>query len=304
MIEIRHILHPVKSAKGLYTRGRRAYDRQMLSYYKTLSNRIASKMQRGSVSKCWCGGDLKSLATNAEYATCMDCGCYVNTRPPLPEGLKEFYSLDGYWRIAQKAYSTPPIEKRGELYRSDGRLDYWLDLVNRYAPKPCSAIEVGCAPGILLSELARRGYRCVGVEPHNSTAQWIRQNVGVEVHEGTFPEIELPKCDLFLSFDVAEHTPTPLGFWSGIADLLNPGGVAILQTPIERSDYENPFKDRPDFFDGIQHLYLYSDKSVEKLTRMANLELVVIEDAISTLGQTCVLRKPLAAMQDHKPLAV
>jgi len=295
MIEMRHFLHPVRSARGLYRRGQGAYDQRMVAYYKTLSNRIVSKMARGTVSSCWCGGALKPLGSNAEYSACKECGCYVNVRPPLPEALKEFYSLDGYWRIAQKAYKTPPIERRGELYRSDGRLNYWLELVDRYAPKPCKAIEIGCAPGILLSELSGRGYECVGVEPHDSTAQWIRENVHVKVLEGIFPGVQLPKCDLFLSFDVAEHTPTPLGFWEGIADVLNPGGIAILQTPIERTDYENPFKGRPDFFDGIQHLYLYSDKSVKKLTQMANLELLALEDAIGTLGQSCILRKPLAS---------
>jgi SAM-dependent methyltransferase len=297
MIKIRHVLHPLNSARSLYQLGKRAYKSRETAYYKRVCERANSKIKRGEVSQCWCGGALRPLASSVEYAACEVCGCYVNIRPPLPEGLKEFYSLKGYWRMCQKAYATVPIEERGELYRSDGRLDYWLSLVQRYAPGPCSAVEIGCAPGVLLSELAARGYDCTGVEPHGSTAEWIRRTAKIKVLEGMFPGVVLPRCSLLLSFDVAEHTPTPMAFWSGISDSLNSGGVAIIQTPIECVDYENPFKDRPDFFDSIQHLYLYTDRSIGKLTSLANLELLSLEDALGTLGQVCVLRKPLGSAE-------
>jgi SAM-dependent methyltransferase len=285
MIRMRHVLHPITAAGNLK-------QRLTNSYYKKQVERANAKLPRDHVDKCWCGSRLRAIKTNSDYAACLECGCYVNVRPPKPEILKEFYALDGYWRMRQKAEGTPPIEERGELYRKDGRLEYWLGLVRRYSPKPCDVVEVGCAPGILLAELSKEGYRCTGVEPHSSTAEWIRRTAQVNVIEGIFPELQIPKCELFVSFDVAEHTPTPLAFWKGITDALKPGGVAIIQTPIERSDYENPFKRRPDFLDSVQHLYLYTDKSVEKLTALAGLKLELIDDSIGSLGQIVVMRKP------------
>jgi SAM-dependent methyltransferase len=187
----------------------------------------------------------------------------------------------------------PPIETRAALYRADGRIDFWLGLIKKYGPHTGSVLEIGCAPGLLLSELARSGYKCVGVEPDESVADWIRQNVQVDVREGLFPAIALPPCDLFLAFDVAEHTPEPLAFWRGIADVLSPGGVAILQTPIECRDYIEPFKTRRDFFGGVEHLYLYTDMSIRELARIANLRLVALEDAMGgDLSQFCVLVRP------------
>ena len=284
MIKLRHILHPFKSATSLYRRAE-------TSIYRSLSDRAVSKIPRRDITRCWCGGSLKPLAINPQYGVCLECGCYVNLRSFIPESLKGFYSLENYWRLRQKVMGVPPIEKRAEVYRADGRLEYWLELIRRYGPSSGSVVEVGCAPGILLSELTRSGYRCVGVEADASVADWIRQNAKVEVREGIFPGVQLPPCDLLLAFDVAEHTPEPLAFWKGIADALAPDGVAIVQTPVERRDYADPFKTRRDFFDGVEHLYLYTDMSIRRLTQLANLELVALEDAIGTLGQVCVLGK-------------
>lgn len=288
MIRLRHILHPIKSTKTLYQRGQTAY-------YKRASERVTSKFPRRDITQCWCGGSLKQLLDHAQYGACIACGCYVNLRPPTPESLKGLYSLDSYWRLRQRVHGIPPIEKRAELYRSDGRLGYWMDLIKHYGPRSGNVIEIGCAPGVLLSDLKDRGYRCTGVEPSASVVEWIRHNTGVEVQEGLFPGIHLPPCDLLLAFDVAEHTADPVGFWCGMAKVLQPGGVAIVQTPIECSNYAQPFKTRPEFFDGLEHLYLYTDTSVRKLAKLACLEILALEDAMGGyLSQVCVLNKPAA----------
>ena len=118
--------------------------------------------------------------------------------------------------------------------------------------------------------------------------------MGVDVRSGFFPGISLPPCDLFMAFDVAEHIPDPLRFWNGISEVLRPGGVAILQTPIEGRNFDNPFNGRLDFFDDIEHYFLFTETSVLKLAALAHLQVVALEDALGLLGQVCVLRKPPA----------
>ncbi len=288
MIQLRHILHPVRSGKSLC---RRAHAFTSKCVYGWLTEREYRKIARGRRDQCWCGGGLRPFKWHFGYAVCADCGCYVNRYPPLPEALKEVYSLDRYWHLRQKMRGYPPIEARGEQYLAEGRVDYWLTLVDRYGPSRGRAIEIGCAPGVLLVAMQRRGYECIGVEPDEQTAEWIRHNLGVEVRKGMFPGVELPPCDLFMAFDVAEHSPDPAAFWTEIRRALQPGGVAILQTPIERYDYEHPFKKTPDWFDDVEHLFLFTDRAVERLTDLARLELIALEDANLGLGQICVLRR-------------
>jgi SAM-dependent methyltransferase len=257
-----------------------------------MNEREYEKIPRGQRNKCWCGGELGPFKWHTSYGVCADCGCYVNRYPPLPEALERVYSLNLHWRARQKIKGHLPIEARSGLYRSEGRLDYWLSLVEKYGPRRGRAIEVGCSPGVLLAELQQRGFECVGVEPDYKVAQWIQDHFGVEVRKGLFPGVELPPCDLFLALDVAEHVPDPAAFWTELARLLRPGGVAILQTPVERYDYDHPFRSRPDLLDDVEHLFLYTDRSVYRLADHARLEMVCLEDAIGTLGQICVLSKP------------
>lgn len=277
----KHFRHPARSAKSLWHR-----------VHAYIVDPECHRVPRGQRDRCWCGGELRPFQLHSSYAVCAECGCYVNRYPPLPQALGRLYTLNRYWKSRQKMMGVPPIEERGEAYRLDGRLDFWLSLVERLGPPQGQVIEIGCSPGVLLAELQRRGYECIGVEPDARVAKWIHNRVGVEVREGLFPSVELPSCDLFLALDVPEHVPDPGAFWEAISRLLRPGGTAILQTPVERHDYEHPFKARPDFFDGVEHLFLYTDRSVRRLAESARLEMVCLEDAPGTLGQICVLRKP------------
>lgn len=285
VLRLRHILHLIRSAKSLYRK-------VSLAVYRRLAERQFRNIRRGQRDRCWCGGELLPFKWHASYGVCAECGCYVNRRPPLPEELNKVYSLDLYWRVRQKMKGFPPIETRADLYKSDGRLDYWLALVGRYGPAQGRVIEVGCAPGILLAELQKRGYECIGVEANGRVAEWMRCNMQVDVREGLFPGVKLPRCALFLAFDLMEHVPEPGVFVCEMARLVNPGGLAIIQTPIERYDYDHPFKARPDFFDDLEHLFLFTDKALLRLAALAQLEIVSLEDSLGSLGQICVLRKP------------
>jgi len=246
---------------------------------------------REAREECWCGGKVLPFRWHASYGVCAECGCYVNRRPPKADALSGVYSLDDYWRHRQVSKGIPPIERRGDFYREDGRLVYWLGLVQRYRPSRGRVVEVGCAPGVLLVELGKLGYECIGVEASESVAAWLRKTQKLDVRTGIFPGIEVPCCDLLLAFDVAEHTPSPTRFWTEIGRVLRLGGTAIVQTPIEFQDYEHPFKTRPDWFDDLEHLFLYTDKSVRRLAALADLDIIVLEDAPLLLGQVCVLKK-------------
>lgn len=228
--------------------------------------------QRGTRDRCWCGGQLLRFKWHRSYGVCAECGCYVNRRPLLREELARLYSFGLYWHIRQKVKGNPPIERRPETDRADGRIDYWLGLVQRYCAPGARVIEVGCGHGVLLAELAQRGYRRIGVEVDEKVAAWVRDNMNVEVRAGLFPGVDLPDCDLFLALDVIERSPSPDEFMGAAAGLLRPGGAAIIQTPIDRYDYLPPFGDMCHrVFDEVEHMYVFTPQSIRRLGEMAGL---------------------------------
>lgn len=283
MIRPRHLLHPVRSATSLYRR-------IGFHIYLRLAGRKLRRIPRGRRDRCWCDAELLPFEWHPSYGLCPECGCYVNRRPPL--NLKQLYSFDRYWHTMQKIQGNPTIEDRSQAYKSDGRLDYWLKLIERYGPPKGHVIEVGCSPGILLEELKALGYQCIGVEPDEKSAEWIRRNNAVEVRSGLFPDLELPPCDLFLAFDVLEHTPCPERFMKEAAHLLNTGGIALIQVPVERFDFDDPFKQRPDFFNDLEHLFLFTDRAITKLAALTQLETIELEDNPCLPGHVmCVFKK-------------
>ncbi len=209
----------------------------------------------------------------------------------MAEEVPRIYALGPYWRTRQRTKSFPVIEDRGSLYLTDGRVAKWLELVIAWS-HPGSAIEIGCAPGVLLTELARRGYRCLGVEASEDTAAWVHGRTGVPVVCGTFPHVDLPTCGLFLAFDVLEHSPWPLEFMQRAGQLLTPGGTAIVQTPVERYGLVPPFGDRFDIFDDLEHLFLFTNRAIERLAERAGLEIVDGSQRTGLAGELTVLRKP------------
>lgn len=253
----------------------------------------AMSIRRETRRQCWCGGELAEIGKparhRASYRVCKTCGCYVNVRPPRPSELSKLYAFDLYWHSVQTRMGFPTIEQRTDHDLADGRVKYWLDVVVRHGPPAGHAIEVGCAHGVLLAGLREKGYRCTGVEPDARTAEWTTRNTGITVRAGFFPDVPLDPCDLFLAFDVIEHVPDPVAFLRGAKALLRPGGVAIIQTPIERHNLDDPFADRPDFFDDLQHLYLFSEASFRRLASEAGLNIHALEDAPQRLGQVAVL---------------
>ncbi len=276
---------------------------RLTSFVKSLRNRLSSgvyrpmvqrrlrRIPRGYRDKCWCGGMLLPLMWHKDYGVCSRCGCYVNKRPPSE--FKDLYSLKFYWRYVQRYHGYPAIESRVKEYKRDGRLSFWLGLIAKYGPLQGTVVEVGCAPGVLLAELKARGYKCVGVEPDADTACWIKEVMNVEVKSGFFPDVDLPRCDLFLAFDVMEHVPDPLRFVEGISKLLNPGGVTIIQTPVERYGYEPPFGEKfNDAFNEFEHLFLFTNKAMEMLACHSGLEVVTLNERLWLHHEICVFKKP------------
>ncbi len=287
MVRLRldHFLHPRRSLQSLRYRIVFSLSRWWAEHKIGL--------RRGRNDHCWCGGALRNFEWHRSYGVCVDCGCYVNRRPPLPTEIAKVYSFSHYWHDRQRMLGFPTIENRASQDSLDGRLERWLAVVETYCPTKGRVTEIGCAHGALLAELSRRGYTCIGVEVDAQSAEWTRDATGLDIRAGIFPGIALPQCDLFMAFDVIEHSNQPEQFLSEGMRLLAPGGIAIIQTPTDRHESAPPFSDRlTTLFDDVEHLYIFTCESMRKLAQVAGLK--VIAEAHGVVGfDITILRKPV-----------
>ena len=152
-----------------------------------------------------------------------------------------------------------------------------------------------CGSGVLLAELRARGYDCIGVEPDERTAAWTQTKTGVEVRAGLFPLDGLPEVDLFLAFDVLEHARDPVAFLEGAAKVLAPGGIAIIQTPIDRDLLDPPFGKAAKYaFDDVEHCYLFTDASMRVLAERSGLIVRDLSERLWPQHEIAVLQRPEA----------
>lgn len=63
----------------------------------------------------------------------------------------------------------------------------------------------------------------------------------IDFTTGQFPGVETPPCDLTLAFDVLEHSLRPDQLTKSAADILRLGGIAIIQTAVQRYGFNAPF---------------------------------------------------------------
>ncbi len=272
-------------------------------YHWIMQNRDSNKLNNQLFSRterefCWCGGSIFKTSFHTAYYQCESCGTFVLKSFPNPSFYKTLYNLENYWRERQIQRGHPTIDGRTENDIKDGRLDYWCKLVNKYTRKFGLAIEAGCAHGVLLNHLENNGWQTIGIEVSNDVAKWTRRQTGLDIRTGIFPDVLLPKCDLFLAIDVLEHVHDPVSFVRKIAEILNDNGIAIIQAPIDEGNFNPPFADRwKDVFDDFEHLFIFNRKSISVLFEQVGLEILANDEKWITCHEVLVVRKPKPSSQ-------
>jgi hypothetical protein len=182
----------------------------------------------------------------------------------------------------------------------------WLaeSLGRRYRLDPSDlVVEAASNDGTVLRSFQTQGLRVQGVEP--------AANIAVQAAASGIPSLieffdarsarrvreEQGPASLFLARHVLAHVTDLHGFVQGIATVLGPNGVAVIETPHLASLYENLE------FDTIyhEHLCYYSVGALQTLFARFGLEIIDV-DKISLHGGS-VLVHAAHANSAHEPTA-
>jgi len=130
-------------------------------------------------------------------------------------------------------------------------------------------VEIGSNDGILLKHFASAGIRHLGIEPSANVAAVARAN-GVNTIGEFFSEpvarrivAEHGHADVFVGANVMCHIPTMHNVVAGIATLLKPSGVLILEDPylgdiIESTSYDQIYDEHAFYFSmtALDHVFM------------------------------------------------
>lgn len=177
---------------------------------------------------------------------CKECGhVFVNNSPITSDNISDFYTMDDF---------------RGQrkLQNETWYTDYYSDCFTNYEDKLNSSLvlkqfqekaeyfdlkfphggrllDVGCATGVFLDMMRKKGWDVEGLEISDELASYARKTFSLNVHvkDLTSEKLNREPFHVITLFDVIEHIPDPNLMISACRDLLVDNGVLLLRTPTE-----------------------------------------------------------------------
>jgi 2-polyprenyl-3-methyl-5-hydroxy-6-metoxy-1,4-benzoquinol methylase len=206
---------------------------------------------------------------------CRECGFIYLSDRPSEDALEILYS-NAYYEdgdVGYKGYMETFSRHHDVFMRLFARRE--RDLRRRVSGR--RLLEVGCAYGLLLDYLAKRGWNVAGVEVSPLSSSHAREKLGLDVRTGTLEQAGFPdgSFDAVLLLDVLEHLHRPFDTLREISRLLAPRGVLVVQCPWELFHWEEvmealltgrrPGTIEPDAVPA--HLYFFGPETLERMLR-------------------------------------
>lgn len=207
-------------------------------------------------------------SAHADFEVCELCGTHHSLAAELPETL---YQRGDYWSdkwghssIADQVFNCNEFVPEGGTQTKNEFVR------ERIAPPDWNTvIELGCAPGILLKQLADMFAVVIGVDADKAYEADIRRiacNAKGTIIWGLFPRAtrswrDSAFCSCIVGLDIFEHTPTPQAFLMECYRLLKPGGQLFLMTPLASASLPERL------FEPQEHVFIHSQAHMEQLLK-------------------------------------
>ena len=203
---------------------------------------------------------------------CKVCGFgFVHPRPARTEG---FYELDAYYtqgasHFVQKAESALLTRLRTHLAWRADKGSNLVDVITREMPAG-RILDIGCGGGVLLQELASKGFEAIGVE--RDVAALSRKSLSVL--EGTaehLPPLDPASFDGVVFSHVLEHLIDPLAAVRSAAVLLKPGAKMFFEVPNNDALIAKQSRLSWEHLDTPRHINFFGEQSLRRLAEQGGL---------------------------------
>jgi SAM-dependent methyltransferase len=191
---------------------------------------------------------------------CGTCDLVYASPVPSPEALSRAYEAAAFDSAEEARYAARSYAEQLQ------------DLLPTL-PDRRGALDIGTGEGAFLGELLKLGFSEVaGVEPSSAPIAAADPEVAGLIEHGVFrPGIRPPdSLSLVTCFQTIEHVPDPAELVRDAAALLKPGGILALVCHDRRAPVNRALGLRSPIID-IEHMQLFSPRSVEELLRRAGL---------------------------------
>lgn len=215
---------------------------------------------------------LLSPRLDGPLVRCRECGLvYVGTR--TTDFTFEDSDSARTQALGDRVSELGIVDRRVEAAEEPRRLATELARVQRLRRYVDSGrlLDVGCAGGALLAA-AGAHFDAQGVEPDPGTSDMARA-AGLSVRTGTFQTVaaEQGGFDAITMIHVLEHLDSPRAALVHARELLDPGGVLLIETPTVDNLW---FRLAPSRWRQLipDHYFFFSRDTLERLLRRCDLQ--------------------------------
>lgn len=209
------------------------------------------------------------------YVRCQQCQTLELST--VPDDLGRYYPA--------QYYSLPQTREELEITAAPER--YKLDLLWPVAPRG-RLIEIGPAIGGFAAHADEAGYEVSAIEMDPACCRFLRDVVGIEVHQTADPAPALREhgpFDVVAMWQVLEHLPDPRQVLEAASAALSPGGVLAIAVPNPQALQFRWFGARWTHVDAPRHLTLIPPQTLVSIGGELGLEVALLTTVdIGTLG--------------------
>ncbi len=199
----------------------------------TLYNRAVTRITSSETGgiECPMCANLSGVPTfaieglDSRVAVCKQCAFGYLHPLPSPEEIATFYPPEYYGSTGRKFTGLVEFAVR----RVAGR---HVKFLARRVPQGGRILDVGCGRGVLLKELADRGFKSYGFEVNPSAAVGVDPRIEMRIGDD-LRDVEYPSgfFDQVIIWHVLEHVSDPRATIEEIHRILKPGGEIVVAVP-------------------------------------------------------------------------
>ena len=198
---------------------------------------------------------------------CTICN-FIYINKTLDEaGLESYYNNYIEFRLQNKI----KLKQRNEMYKID------LKYLNLYK-KSGKLIDIGCSNGNFLKFLVKN-YQSFGIDVDGEAIKLAKKEPALKkrVFEISVDKVgkKLGKFDIVILRGVIEHVENPRDYFYHASMMLKKNGIIFISaTPNVNSPCAIKFKNKWNQFDPIQHINIFSSKTLSKIANSYGFKLI------------------------------